>query len=453
MKPLAGAFIFVGHAADFTAGQLTFRYRVKQPGSVVDFTESLSFRNDKGLAASPDDLSPIVETLYLLSGMSYWKLWCPSTIETPTLSLTENQAVFLNTVYTKGLGEFFYKNNIDFRGLVKFPVSPTAKLARQNFPRVNGSLLLVGAGKDSITTAELLRQAHQPWTNFVLNPKPLHQNVIAQTSGETISFQRTIDPQIFELEKTDGVFGGHVPISVLYTFTAILAAALHGYKYIIASNEHSANFGNVEYLGETMNHQWSKSLGFERLCQDYIHTALSPDITYFSLLRPFHEIAIVAAFAKAPKYFSVFSSCNRNFQIRKAAPSTRWCGECPKCAFVFALLAAFLPKATVVQIFVKNLFEDEKLLPTYRALLGLDDIKPFECVGTPQEAALAFLLASKKDHYADTPAMRMFENEAKNRFPDMATLKSEVFTPSSEHLIPKEFLDVANGLKTNILAN
>jgi hypothetical protein len=44
------------------------------------------------------------------------------------------------------------------------------------------------------------------------------------------------------------------------------------------------------------------------------------------------------------------------------------------------MMRAFLPAETVNDIFHKNLFTDEKLLPLFRELLGIEGCKPFECV-------------------------------------------------------------------------
>lgn len=433
-------FIFTGYENQLAQGQLIFRYRLERPREIHDFEEVFRWRGEQKSAdlAAPL-LIPIIEALYVLAGMSYWKAWCPQTIEMPTIALTQPQADFFATVYTKGLGEFFYKNNIDFRGLVTFPATATVAMPPVSKSMNNRSLLMVGGGKDSIVSAELLKSGQKLWTNFVLHPIPLQETIMSLMGGEILRVERELDKKLFALNKTEGVFNGHVPISSLYAFTALLAAALYDYRYVIASNERSANEGNVEYLGEMINHQWSKSLEFEKLCQEYVHAFISPDITYFSLLRPLSEIKIVELFTRYPAYFEVFSSCNRNFTLTGEKSTKRWCGECPKCAFVFACLAAFLPKETVLNIFDKDLFADAALLPLYQELLGLMNTKPFECVGSPEETALAFRLAHDSGFYQGESIMEMFGSEASKRFADTATLKKQLLTPVDEQLLPDDF--------------
>lgn len=66
-------------------------------------------------------LKNTLDNLLLIIGISYWKTYCSTTIQTPTIQLSKKQAEFWNTVYTKGLGEFFYTNAINYRGLINFP--------------------------------------------------------------------------------------------------------------------------------------------------------------------------------------------------------------------------------------------------------------------------------------------------------------------------------------------
>jgi len=71
-----------------------------------------------------------------------------------------------------------------------------------------------------------------------------------------------------------------------------LAAVLFNKKYIILSNEKSSNEGNLKYLGEEINHQYSKTLDFENKFREYLKKYLSSNIEYFSLLRPLYELQI-----------------------------------------------------------------------------------------------------------------------------------------------------------------
>ena len=95
-----------------------------------------------------------------------------------------------------------------------------------------------------------------------------------------------------------------------------------------------------------------------------------------------------------PEYLHSFTSCNRAFRIKKPTEQL-WCGECPKCVFVFLLCSAFMNPEQIVSVFGQNLFEKEALLPLFKDVLGNGTMKPFDCVGTFEEAKVAFVMAEK----------------------------------------------------------
>jgi UDP-N-acetylmuramoylalanine--D-glutamate ligase len=203
------------------------------------------------------------------------------------------------------------------------------------------------------------------------------------------------------LKKREGVLTGHVPISAMYAMIGVLCAALYDYAYVTVGNEASSNFGNVEHDGMIVNHQWSKSSVFERSYQAYLRASASDSVVYFSLLRPFHELRIAQLFSRYPEYFQTFASCNRNFAIDPTQrPTGKWCCSCPKCAFVFLMLAPFMPRDTLVGIFGKNMLELKELEQLFGDILGFGTVKPFDCVGTFTEARAA--LYAVRDAYADT---------------------------------------------------
>lgn len=77
--------------------------------------------------------------LHLAGGTSYYKTCCPKEIEVQSGKLNADQAAFWNTVYERGLGEFFYQNQIDFRKLIQFPITnhPFDKLRVNQSPITN----------------------------------------------------------------------------------------------------------------------------------------------------------------------------------------------------------------------------------------------------------------------------------------------------------------------------
>jgi len=132
-----------------------------------------------------------------------------------------------------------------------------------------------------------------------------------------------------------------------------------------------------------VNHQYSKSYQFERDCNAWILRRLGLPIRYFSLLRPFHELQIARQFAALPQYHLAFKSCNAG------SKRNAWCGRCAKCLFVYLMLAPFLPEERMLDIFGENLLKKPELQDELQALLGETHEKPFECVGTVEEARAA----------------------------------------------------------------
>jgi len=440
---MSETFIFDRYKADLEQGVVSFTYKLYHGKDHYVFTEKLHVPQNSRIVQK-ELLDAVLQSVHLALGISYWKLYCPRDIRFESYSLSKDQAAFWKTVYTKGLGEFYFQNKIDFRELINVPFDKDVESQTYAYRFQNRSLVGIGGGKDSIVTAELLKKQDKPFDGFIVETQqqyPLIDEVTAALNIRTVKIQRTIDFQLFQLNEQKDVWNGHVPVSCLYAFIGIMAAVLYDYAYVIVSNEQTANSGNLTYLGETINHQWSKSSEFEGLLQKYIRENITPDSTYFSLLRPFTELKIVELFSQMPFYHLIFSSCNTNFRIHKTIQS-RWCGSCAKCAFVFALCAAYLSYAEIMAIFGSNYFEKPELLPLYKKLLGTEGIKPFECVGTPEEVKVAFLLSHKKGAYDDSLTMQYFINEVLGTMRDPERMEKHVLTVQKTALIPDEFQSI-----------
>ena len=430
MKPKAKNFHFIGYKFDAKDGKTVFNYRAEFYNQ-----DSLDFSETVILPKIPHNLKEesirkILESLLIVLGISYYKLYCPPRITMPFL-LSKDQADFWDTVYRKGLGEFLYKNKLDPKKLAKFPHSKI-KVCSERIKIQDRALLGIGGGKDSIVAAELLKDFDT--TSFFVETQ--RQNlitgrVIDKIGRPSLKIRRILDPKIFE--KNDEAYDGHIPISAIFAFLGLLMAAIYEYKYVIVANEHSSNFGNIRYKGEIINHQWSKSVEFESLFQEYARKFITPDIVYFSLLRQFYEIRIARMFANHKKYFPLFFSCNRNFRVFKDRSGSLWCGECPKCVFAFLMLALFIGKKEIIGIFKKNLFADNSLLPLFQDLLGFGKIKPFDCVGTFEESQAALFLASKK--FKNEIIIKSLLPKIKNR----QKIIGQVFKTVSAITIPTPF--------------
>ncbi len=411
----------------------------------IRFTETLTLPHPPPtFDPSSPSFHAALRALHLCGGVSYYKTCLPKQIEVRTEGLTREQADFWNAVYENGLGEFFYRNDIDFRGLLQFPSvdSPPPTIESTIVKPKSGRVLIpLGGGKDSIVTAELLRKSGHDVTLLRMGAHPMIDAEVKALGLPVLTVERHLSPILFRLN-AEGALNGHVPVSAYLSFLAVVIAEVYGFDTVVMSNERSANEGNVEYLGKKINHQWSKSLEAERMMQEYIRVGIDPLLQYFSLLRPLSEVAIAKIFAEFPQYFGCVTSCNANWKILSKPQSDarpRWCGHCPKCAFVFACLAAFLPKNAILEMFGADLFSSSDLLPLFRELLGVENFKPFECVGTADETKAAFLLIHDRGEFTDTPAMKMFLSDILPAIKNPKKLIEDARKPSNDHCIPVQF--------------
>ncbi len=440
-------FHFSSYSWNHHAGKISLKYALDKE----HFFEELIFLpepiSDEHLEAKKWEIERLLFALHIIGGISYFKTFLPRTMNIHSGDLDLHEARFWNTVYEKGLGEFFYKNNIDFRGLINFPVQreKVARLpAMRTKPlenRLKRMLVPIGGGKDSMVTIELLRKTGADITLLRLEPHPIIDELSHAAGLPMLTVERQLSSTLFELNDA-GALNGHIPITAYLSILSALLAVLYDFDAVVMSNESSANVGNVEFKGLQINHQWSKSVEFERMFRKFLSEAIGTNTEYFSALRPFSELKITQIFSKYPEYFERVTSCNANWKIsgsstKETVKSSKWCKKCPKCAFVFACMSAFLEKTELEQMFGANLFSDDALVPLFEELLGIRNFKPFECVGTPEETQAAFVLAHRCGEHEDTPVMKMFASKILKTIKDPDRLINEILAPSKEHFIPK----------------
>ena len=306
------------------------------------------------------------------------------------------QARWWEDLLIHGMGEYFYRNDIDFTSKDFVQIVP--KSSAGGSPAYAGtlpsrSLLTIGGGRDSALAAGLLRDSGQPFACMMLNPSAAALEIANRvTSSDPVIIRRAICPELLELNRR-GFLNGHTPFSAYLAFVGAACMLMYGYRNVIVANERSSEEGNVTYLGREINHQYSKSLRFETLFDEYLKQYLVSGGRYFSFVRPLYELQIGKLFSKFPEFFSVFKSCNRN-------RSNSWCGQCPKCVSVFLTMYPFVSLDSIAKIFGKDLFQSGETIPILRELAGLE-VKPFECVATTKEIVLALSLAIAKVKEAD----------------------------------------------------
>ena len=94
------------------------------------------------------------------------------------------------------------------------------------------------------------------------------KKTIAASGLPSLFVSRTLSKNLMELNKTDAL-NGHVPITAILSSIAVACAILHGHNAVVLSNEHSASAPNIKTAEAEVNHQYSKSLAFEKDFSDY----------------------------------------------------------------------------------------------------------------------------------------------------------------------------------------
>ncbi len=341
--------------------------------------------------------SAVVRNLAFQIGMvelvSYWKASMAPKVVIHTGVLDEAQIAWWKKLYFYGLGELLYTNGIKTTLEDFMQIECTAEGSTFEYPAVKGeaegSLVLIGGGKDSNVTMEVLGiDPHKDYV-MIVNPKPVTRAcaaVAGMPDERVVEVWRKIDPELLKLNQ-DGFINGHTPFSTMLAFVSYLVAYLLDLKYTVVSNESSANEGNVcnDECDTKINHQYSKSFEFEQDFRAYAQKYLRAPVEYYSFLRPLNELQIAKLFAQMPQYHQVFKSCN----VGSKGEEWRWCNNCAKCLFAYIILSPYLYKDKLVEIFHEDLYARADLWEIFRELIGHGETKPFDCVGTFAEVNYA----------------------------------------------------------------
>ncbi len=411
----------------------------------IHFKTTLTFENLSAAqfaVLNPKVIENWIAHIGIVEGFSYWKAACSPQFIVEACHLNDEQLSFWKELLHKGMSEFFFINKIngwtdDFVQFSSTVAQPTLEIDQE--VHTNRVIVPMGGGKDSVVTWEVMKEAQFPRSTLAINPTDQVKSLLqAAHPDEHITVLRTLDPKILDLNEA-GYLNGHTPFSAMASFVSTLAAYLYDYTWVALSNEWSANEGNTTFLGQQINHQYSKTVEYEKNFREYCQKYLSTTIHYFSFLRPLHEIQIARLFAQFPQYFPLFLSCNRGQKTGK------WCGECPKCLFVYTMLAPFVEHKELLSIFGSDLFEKADLQPILDELTGMVEVKSLECVGTREEMLIALgLILQKREGKGNLPVLLQHAKDTILKNQEESTQQVHTFLHQfqTEHFIPKEFIDL-----------
>ena len=432
----AQAFCFLRCAFDPEKGIATLAYAFDDGPELVESVRipGAPFKLD---VARAEAVEQALRLLHLIAGVSYYKAAVPPQIRIESYAIDAATAALLTEIYENGLGEFAYRNGMSLRGKIVFPADAPSRQDERaaSLNLSHHALVAIGGGKDSLVSIEALRAAGVEQTVTWIGSSPLIRSCAERTGLPMLNIERKLAPELFEMNK-QGALNGHIPVTAVNSAILALAALLVDADQVVFSNERSASYGSLIPGTGEVNHQWSKGWAFERDFAAHLRKRVAGDLDYYSLLRPFSELAVARQFAKIDRYDAHFSSCNRNFHILGERPTQRWCGICPKCHFVFLALAPFMPKPRLLNIFGRNLLDEPEQAAGFDALLEYRDHKPFECVGEGKESRAAMALLAASPSWREDALVSRFDREIRPQIDAGELPLAPLLVASGEHGIP-----------------
>ena len=386
------SFIYHGYEKEINGDVFAVKYHFEIAG-LAHFFPEWKFKIYRRVDDIDDNLiENLVFSLGMVELVSYWKATCSPDVLIVPHGLSSEMVKWWKKLYFGGLGEFFYTNAIDTSVDTFMNITCTNEKIIKSQPcsSLSGALVPVGGGKDSAVTLKILDVIKEEIMPYIINGREattLTCDVAGYSNNRISLVKRTIDKNLIDLN-TRGFLNGHTPFSAIVAFSSVLSAVFCSKKYVILSNESSANESTIK--GESINHQFSKGEDFENDFIEYEKKYITSGVSYFSFLRPLSEMQISMLFAKYREFHSVFKSCN------VGSKKDIWCCNCPKCLFVYIILSPFLSKKELINIFGEELLDKKSLSDVFKQLSGIYENKPFECVGSRDEVVVACDLTIKK---------------------------------------------------------
>jgi hypothetical protein len=342
-----------------------YRLEVRDEAPLAPADPALAFRVGLGLAP------------YFFSFLT------PDRLRVRAGPLAAEEAALWERWYTLGLAEKSFRLGLEPGTRVECDPAHEAPASCVAPARGPGLLLMNGGGKDTAVAAEMVRGAGASFRWLTVNEKPAQRELRAASgapSGVQVKGGWEKLPPVGAFR-----YQGMPPVLLFYDLAAVMAAHMAGASAVAVANERSADFGNLEYRGLEVNHQYTKSHAFESGLAAWLQGPLRSGVAFFSPLRPLYELQVARAFASLRAYHAHFMSCN----VGQTGGRKQWCGRCAKCAFAALILSPFVRAEEVPAIFGRDFLDDPALLPTFLEIAGLEGHKPFECVGRPDEALAA----------------------------------------------------------------
>jgi Pyridine nucleotide-disulphide oxidoreductase len=283
-------------------------------------------------------------------------------------------------------------------------------------------LLTNGGGKDTLASLILFEKANATYDlyegylpvggSLQRQQELLLQlrNAVAPDSATTVKV--TIQDNFFSCNDEDiravGVRSDHYKTDFAVGHTANYIGYFpiilyHKYTRVWFNIEKSADDAMVDWNGESINHQWCKSLEYHEIShQVFKHlTGLRWFEGFGSPLRGLHDTAIYKIVSSRSNLLNKTHSCNYG---------KPWCGYCPKCLFCYLMMTAYIDEGFAKGVVgsQESLFAREDFYWRWEELLSPKKVA-WECVPSHEECQLAAFVCLTRG--IDYPVLRRFAAE------------------------------------------
>ncbi len=325
----------------------------------------------------------------------------PQIVKVPWYSCLEWEIDWWNEDIYWYLQQKFYleKWNWDKMPRIEFSSSYTEN---SSFPSVNDTYLLaVSGGKESTFAFEWMQQANLPIEAFTLHNAggilgdkwlqkfPVFDYIKHQTYLWEIQAHPKEDPA--EHFAYEGVRNDPTITNAL--FIMMIIAMQQGHRFLVLANDKSSNESNATYQGREVNHQSAKGAAYIERFNNFLKRKGLP-FSYVSICEEVYSIGTVHQLSLWNKnILNELTSCN---EAQWSPEDIRWCCNCPKCAFSYALIEAVTDSRFATQAVGKDLFNLTKLEDIWKRLFDANSEKPFECVGEKRETLMALVKCKKQ---------------------------------------------------------
>ncbi len=325
----------------------------------------------------------------------------PEVVEVPWYGCLQWESDWWNEDIYWYLQQKFYLEKWDWERMPKIKFS-TNHVEDFGVSSVNDTYLLaVSGGKESTFAYEWMQQANLPVEAFTLHNAggilgnnwlgkfPVFEYIKSTTNLWEIQAHPKEEPS--EHFAYRGVRNDPTITNAL--FIMMIIALQQGHRFLVLANDKSSNESNATYNGREVNHQSAKGMAYIKRFNNFLKRKGLPFI-YVSICENIYSIATVNQLSLWNRnILKELTSCN---EAQWDEGSYRWCCQCPKCAFSYALIEAVTDYDFAIEVVGEDLLKAKKLEEVWRRLSDSDSEKPFECVGEQRETLMALAKCQKQ---------------------------------------------------------